>query len=68
MLRKYVVDLRSLAPEDRITAFKRMDSFAFLSSEIIGETGLEGAEIFWDSPEDFLTSPVFPSGCPCREG
>lgn len=68
MLKKYVVDLRGLAPEDRIAAFKKMDSFAFLSSEIIAETGLEGAEIFWDLPEDFLTSPAFPVGCPYQEG
>lgn len=63
MTKRYTVDLRSLNPAERKAAFDLMDGFSFMTNEIFGESGLEGAVVFWDRQEDFPTSPVFPNGC-----
>ena len=68
MAKRYTVDLRSLSPAERKDAFELMDGFSFMADEIFGESGLEGAVVYWDRQEDFPTSPVFPRGCPYREG
>ena len=62
-----IVDLRGLSPAEREAAYKQIDGFSFSTDRILGETGLEAAEVLWDLPEDFPTSPAFPSGCPYRE-
>lgn len=67
MAKRYIVDLRSLEPAERKAAYEQIDGFSFSTSQVIGEMGLEGADVIWDSPEDFSTSPVFPHGCPYRE-
>lgn len=67
MARRYIVDLRGLNPVERKAAYDQIDRFSFMAVQIVGETGLEGVDVTWDSSEDFPTSPIFPRGCPYRE-
>ena len=67
MAKRYIVDLRSLPPAERLNAFNRIEMQAFLATEWFGESGLEGADVIWDSSEDFPTSQAFPRGCSYQE-
>lgn len=63
---RYIVDLRNLKPEEREAAFILLRDNSFLATRIIGSNGLEGADVTWDSHQDFKTSPIYPKGCPCK--
>lgn len=63
---RYIVDLRNLKPEERDAAFILLRDNSFLATRIIGPSGLEGADVIWDSQQDFQTSSAYPKGCPCR--
>lgn len=67
MAKRYIVDLRTLDTAERAAAYELIDGLSFMASRIMGETGLEGADIIWSSTEDFPTSPAFPHGCSYRE-
>lgn len=67
MAKRYIVDLRGLDPADRKAAYEKIDGYSFMTIRVLGETGLEGADVIWDSPEDFPTLPIFPHGCPYQE-
>lgn len=67
MTKRYLVDLRSLAPEQRECAFAKMEQTAFLATRVLGPSGLEQVTVAWDQEEDFPTSVLLPPGCPCRE-
>lgn len=67
MTKRYLVDLRSLTPEQRERAFLQMEQVAFLATRVLGPSGLEQVTVAWDLEEDFPTSALVPSGCPCRE-
>lgn len=66
LMPRYIVDLRSLEPEERDAAFILLRDYSFLAARIMGKSGLEGADVIWDSQQDFQTSPIYPKGCPCR--
>lgn len=63
MAKRYIVDLRNLDPAKREVALKQIGGFAFLTTPIFGETGLEQVDVIWDSKDDFTSSSCFPSGC-----
>lgn len=65
-MKLFRIDLRSLDPEDRVSVSVRF-SGAALTSEILGSSGLEYLDVYWDSPESFPDSPLFPVGCSYRE-
>lgn len=67
MAKRYLVDLRGLSPADRKSTFEMIDGFSFVAARVFGESGLEYADVIWDRPEPFPTSPVFPHGCPYQE-
>lgn len=68
MLKRYLVDLRELTPEERETVRERLDGMAFMVCDrYSGSHGLVALEVFWDRSEDFFSSPVFPSSCHCIE-
>lgn len=63
-MKKYRVDLTPLEPADRARAYDLIDGYAFITSMVLGASGLEGAVVYWESCEDFPSSPVYPKGCP----
>lgn len=63
-MKVYRVDLTSLDPVDRVRAYDLIDGYAFITSMVLGSNGLEGAVVYWESQEDFPSSPVYPNGCP----
>lgn len=67
MAKQYLVDLRSLPDRERQAAFEMIDGFSFVAVRVFGKSGLEYADVIWDRPEPFPTSPVFPLGCSYRE-
>lgn len=66
-MKRYLVDLRSLSPEKREAAYELIDNASFVTSMVLGDSGLEYADVYWTSSEDFVSSPVFPRGCTYRE-
>lgn len=67
MAKRYIVDFQGLTREERQAAFDQIDRFAFMTTRIVGPTGLEGANVVWLHQEDFPTSPAFPRGCTYRK-
>lgn len=62
----YLVDLTSLPMSERIAACQKMSrGGAWEVYEQKGESGLDAAKVLWTSPEDFESSPCFPTGCKC---
>jgi len=69
MLKRYIVDLRDLTPEEKETVRERLEGVAFMVCDMLsGSQGLVALQVYWDSKEDFFSSPVFPSKCHCFEG
>lgn len=65
-MKHYRVDLRSIPVNDREAVCTRLDRVAFLASWYpVPGVGIEFVEVFWDSKEDFESSPFIPHGCPC---
>ena len=67
MLKRYLVDLRELTPEEKEAVQERLEWMAFMVCERYSRQGLVALEVFWDRSEDFFASPVFPSNCHCLE-
>lgn len=68
MLKRYMIDVRELSPEEKEAVRTRVEGFAFMVSDVFGgPKGLIGLEVFWDRKEDFLTSPICPANCHCME-
>lgn len=67
MAKCYIVDLRSLKPAERAEAVRRLDSSAFLATEVYEGHQLVAAQVTWNSSEDFLKSSLLPAGCPVQE-
>lgn len=63
---RYIVDLRSLERHEREAAYRQIDKLSFMTTMILGEEGLEGADVVWNLKEDFESSPAYPKGCPCK--
>lgn len=63
----YRVDLTSLEPSERVAAVKRIDAVTFDTYDGYGTSGLEYVDVAWDRKEDFVSSPVFPTGCRCTK-
>ena len=67
-MKRYIVDVSALSTEEKSSAYERLEGYAFMVSTVFGADRRASAyEVFWDSQEDFMTSPIFPLGCPCRE-
>ena len=62
---RYRVDLSSLDMDKRVEACNLLRDYSYFIERVISENGLEAVIVNWDSPEDFINSPVFPKGCPC---
>ena len=76
-MKKYYVDLTYFENvADRVAAYKRLDAASFICNEVYSKpqssglipkgSVLIGAEVFWNSAEDFERSAVYPAGCPCE--
>lgn len=63
----YEVNLRSLSPQERLKTYKLLDNYSYFATEIIESGVLVGAKVYWESSENFQTSPVYPKGCPCKQ-
>lgn len=63
---QYIVDLTPLEHAKREEAYALLRDFSFAATRIINNRELEAAQITWNSPEDFESSPIFPKGCSCR--
>lgn len=61
----YQVDLSGLAPSDRLLAIEQIKRLAWETFPQRTSAGITAVNVLWDKHEDFLTSPVFPKGCPC---
>lgn len=61
----YQVDLTSLAPAERLAAIDEIGRLAWDVYPQRTAAGITAVNVLWDRHEDFLTSPVFPKGCPC---
>lgn len=74
-MKRYYVDLTYFENvADRVAAYERLDAGSFICNEVYSKPQpglvpkgrvLVGAEVFWDSAEEFESSPVYPSGCRC---
>lgn len=61
----YQVDLTSFAPAERLAAIDEIGRLAWDVYPQRTAAGITAVNVLWDRHEDFLTSPVFPKGCPC---
>lgn len=61
----YQVDLTSLAPAERLAAINEIWRLAWDVYPQRTAAGITAVNVLWDRHEDFLTSSVFPNGCPC---
>lgn len=61
----YQVDLTSLEPSERVAAIEQIRRLAWEAFPQRTAAGITAVNVLWDKHEDFLTSPVFPKGCPC---
>ena len=66
-MQRYIVDLRSIPLKDRPEVLQRLDNGSFFAVGIYESNILVGADVYWDSENAFQTSPVYPTGCPCKE-
>lgn len=67
-MKVYEIDIHALSPEEKSKAKEQLDGFTHMTSEILSPSGaLVGLRVYWDSKEDFFSSPIFPSNCPCKE-
>lgn len=67
MAKRYIVDLRSLDPVERVAIVDKLDSWSFMTSEVYENSKLVAADVIWDSKENFLSLPILPAGCPVEE-
>lgn len=65
-MKRYLLDLTSLDMDKRLSTYDLIEKNAFIVKSILGDNGIECLDIFWDSPEDFPDSSIYPKGCPCR--
>lgn len=62
------VDVHKLSPEEKGKVQAQLECSSFIVSDILNTSGgLVGLRVYWDSKEDFFSSPIFPSNCPCKE-
>ena len=67
MAKRYVVDLRSLTPAEKKAAIERLERVSFMVTPVFENNTVTAAEVIWDSPENFATSPALPVGCLWQE-
>ena len=63
-MKRYLVDLTSLDMDKRLSTCDLIEKNAFIVKPILGNNGIECLDVFWDSPEDFPNSSIYPKGCP----
>lgn len=67
-MKRYEVDVSTLSFEEQRMVGIKMESRARQIHNIRdSQNKLIAYAVYWDRPEDFMTSSVFPEGCPCRE-
>lgn len=65
-MKMYLVNLASLPISERSAAIERIGALAWDIYEKYENGCLTAVKVAWDRQEDFQSSPVYPSGCPCR--
>lgn len=66
-MKRYYVDVSGLSSVEKESAFELIHNFAFMANPVPEVGIMAGIDVHWTSQEDFISSPVFPVGCPCRE-
>lgn len=66
-MKRYYVDVSSLSSVEKESAFNLIHDFSFMANPVPEFGKMVGIDVYWTSQEDFISSPVFPVGCPCRE-
>lgn len=67
-MKVYDVDVHALSPEGKRKVEEQLEQMAFMVSETFSASeGVVALQVYWDSKEDFFSSHVFPSNCPCKE-
>ena len=65
-MKMYLVNLTNLPVSERPAAIEKIRSLAWDTYEKYENGCLTAVQVVWDLQEDFQSSSVYPSGCPCR--
>lgn len=64
----YDIDVHTLSAEEKAKVREQLNRLAFFVTDVLSASeGLIAIRVYWDSKEDFFSSPFFPSSCPCKE-
>ena len=64
-MKRYVIDVNALENVDKEKVYDTLHNWVFMAIRHPKIGPLETIEVLWDREDDFLASPIFPTGCPC---